>query len=99
MSALSKVLGSSVPHEFIHRDKTYKVSCINHAIKCAFERKLFARAKDALAQMKDILTPKEYEDRLDKLNDEYFDGEYSLESVRGQKALQSVQGMLSLVAL
>lgn len=99
MSVLSEVIGNSVPHEFIHKGKTYKVGLITQGIKCAFERKLYARAVEAASLMKEAMTATEYQEHLAKLRDDYATGEYAFESNRGQKSLQTIPGIIAICSL
>jgi len=97
MGVLGECLAEA--HEFVHKDKVYKVGLVNQAVKLKFERALFHRAKEAALEMRDLMTPDEYRDHLKQLNDDYIGGQYGMDSPRGLEVLRSVQGGITLVAL
>ena len=97
MSTINECLGT--PHEFTHKGKTYQVSLITQNIKAAFEKRLFARAKEAALTMRDLMTTEDYRQHLKFLNDDYIAGQYAFESDRGIKAVQTINGMVSLCSL
>ena len=97
MSVLCEALAT--PHEFIHKGKTYKVSLITQEIKAAFERRLFAKAKEAARELKSLMTSEEYQAHLRKLNDEYITGDYAFVSERGLAHIKTVPGMVMLCSL
>ncbi len=99
MSALTECVGTSVPHEFVHRNKTYSVQLITQAVKAGYEKKFFARAKEAAAAMRELMDKADYSKHLKELNDDYISGAYAFESPKGLAALQTVSGMLILCSL
>lgn len=97
MSALGEILGGT--HPFEHNGKRYDVGMVTQDVKLAFSRKLFQRARDAARELRGCMTADEYREHLKALNDDYLEGAYDFESGRGQKALKTVPGMLSLCSL
>lgn len=93
MSALSESLGTG--HEY----KGHNVSLITQDVKLAFERKLFAKAKDNAKTMKELMDKEEYANHLQKLGDDFMNGGFALESTRGTDFLKTVQGITTLVGL
>lgn len=99
MSCLGEVLGGAVPHQFFHKEKTYKVSLITQAVKLAYERHLYGKAKEAAAGMRELMNGEEYRQHLKELNDSYIMGEYAFESKRGLEYMQTAPGVLALASL
>lgn len=97
MSALGEVLGGT--HPFEYRGTTYAVQMVSQDAKLAFARRLFQRARDAARELRPCMDREEYQAHLKALNDAYLAGEYDFESPRGQAALKTTSGMLSLCAL
>ncbi len=94
---LGAVLGGE--HLFRHNDKEYRVRLVTHDVLLAYERALFTRARDAARELRSCMTPEEYQSHLQRLNDGYMRGEYSLQSELGQATLKTAPGMISLCAL
>lgn len=100
MSELTKILGDDGPrYEFPYKGEVYRVSLVTQQVKVAYEKRLFARAKAVAREMRDLLTPREYRKHLKQLNDDYIAGEYAFMSLRGMKAMKSVESMTYLVSL
>jgi len=97
MGVLNECLAA--PHEFVHKDKIYKVSLINQAIKLKYEQAMFARAKEAALVMRDLMDASQYRDHLKQLNDDYISGAYGMDSPRGLETLKSTWGGVTLIAL
>ena len=97
MSVINECLGGT--HEFRHKDKVYRVSGITQEVKAEFGKRLFARAREAAAEMRELMTPKEYADHLKALSDDYISGEYAFESQRGINAIKTITGMTLLCSL
>ncbi len=87
------------PHEFDHKGKTYTVSLITQNVKLAFEKGLFARAKRAALELRDLLSPEDYLAHVKALNDDYISGQYAFESERGLAAVSTISGMVLLTSL
>lgn len=99
MSALSQVLGNAgAQHTFDHKGKTYKLRMLDQAAKDAFQKHLFGKARAAAMELKSAMDQEAYAEHLAKLNDDFILGEYSLESNRGQKYLQTTAGQLFLAS-
>jgi|ERR1019366_1168180 hypothetical protein len=97
MSAINEALGT--PHEFQHKGKTYHVSLITQAVKAGFEKRLFAKSKEAASTMRELMDKPDYLAHLKSLNDDYIAGEYAFESQRGLSAVKTVQGFVVLMSL
>src|SRR5581483_7298486 len=97
MSTISECLAT--PHEFAHKGKTYSVSLITQNVKAAFEKRLFGRAREAASAMRDLMSTEDYRQHLKALNDDYIAGQNAFESERGIKAVQTINGMVSLCSL
>lgn len=99
MGTLSECGGATTPHQITHDGKTYTVGLVTQEVKIAFERKLFAQARDAALALKECMTPDEYRQHLKTLNDDYISGKYALESERAVSLLQTPKGCLLLCGL
>lgn len=100
MSVLSQVLGGAgEPHTIQYKGKTYQVRPLDQKAKDAFQKRLFASARESAAGLKDLMTPEQYDAHLLKLNDEFLLGEYALESKRGLAYLQTTAGRLAIAAI
>lgn len=94
-----KKLGGT--HEFEHKGKIYHVSPITYRVRLDFERKQYRSACEAARNMRecDLMTKEEYSGHLQKLNDNYISGQYSLVSDFGAKSLQTPKGIVLLCSL
>jgi hypothetical protein len=100
MSELSSALGGSVPnHQIVCNGKTYHVSLITQAVKVAFERTLYQKAREALGSVRDISPPVYYEKKLDALLESYQQGKFAMESEFGKKAMANPGGGIMLLSL
>lgn len=86
-------------HTFEHNGRRYEVSLITQAVKIKFEQALFARAKAAAREIKDLMDAPGYAAHLKALNDSYISGDYCLESEGGLAFLRSTTGSLTVIGL
>jgi hypothetical protein len=96
MSELTQAIQGN--HSFTYQGKEYQISPCNYNVQSDFERKMFARAR-GLAKMIREDDPKEYSKMMQKIQDDYMLGKYSLETPEGQALAQSPKGIISLVSL
>ncbi len=87
------------PLEFQHKDKVYHCSLVTQNIKLQFEKRLFARAKDAAIGMREAFTKEEYLQHIGDLNSKYLRGDYAFESEIGLDACKTITGLKLLVSL
>lgn len=100
MGVTSEILGNAgAAHVLEHNGKVFKVRLIDQAVKSAFEKRMYERAKHGLIELRDAMTKDEYFARLRELGDNYEAGEYELLSERGLKFIQTTQGVKFLLAL
>lgn len=100
MSELSNALGGSAPkHNLICKGVKYPVSLITQAVKVAYERALYEKARTALADIKPIVDKDYYERRMDALVERYESGGFAMESEFGQKALTKPGGSILLLSI
>lgn len=100
MSELSTALGSAGPkHRLTANGKTYPVGLITQAVKVAYEKELYHRARRALADVRAITDKDHYERRLDTLIDRYDAGYYAMESDHGRAVFGTPTGTLLMVSL
>jgi hypothetical protein len=97
MSKLTQIVVGT--HEFKWHDKVYNVKPVDYKVKAEFERKQFARARDAVLLLKTFIPLDEYEKRLDRISDDFVRGEYALESTKGLEFAKSNKGVLMLCAM
>lgn len=97
MSVLPEILAT--PHVFEHRGKTYKVALVDQNVKAAYENYLYARAKEALKQSRDMYTGREYMQAVGRLNNDFIAGKYAFLSKRGAGSLKTPQGVCKLMSL
>lgn len=100
MSELSNALGGSAPkHQLRCGDKTYPVMLVTQAVKVAYERALFAHARDALAAVRDVVDKDYYATRMDALVKTYQDEEFAMGSDFGKKSLGRPGGTVLLLSI
>lgn len=101
MSELSNALGGAAPkHKITTPDgKTYPVSLITQGVKVAFEKELFRRTRQAMAQIKTIVDKDYYERKMDTLIVQNEEGGFAIESEFGRKALTKPGGAMLLLSL
>ena len=100
MGVVSEVLGNhGAPHTIDWNGKSYRLSLVDQRVKSAFEKARLAKAKEALAEMKDVLTPEEFARRLDAKIKQYEDGEFEIFSKDGMAFIRTVPGMRLLLSL
>jgi len=99
MSATTEAIGNIVKHEFEHNGKVYQVSLITQEIKAKYEKAFFRRNRDCLLDMKEILTPEEYQTQVTKLQDDYMTGKFAFESEQGLDFMKQQAGASLIVQL
>lgn len=100
MSELGNALGGSgSKHPLTIGGKTYHVGLVTQAIKLAYERALYARAREGLAALRGDLDGDMYAEGMFKLSEKYEDGEFALEGERGKKTLKSPHGVTLILSL
>jgi hypothetical protein len=97
MSTLGEVVGGS--HELSHNGVTYKISLITQKVKVQFERHLFAKRKECLLQIKEMMDSKEYADALEQLSKDYMAGLFAFEGKFGVEFIGTEPGQVYLVSL
>lgn len=100
MSELSQALGGSAPkHTIKANGKVYSVGLVTQEVKVAYEKALYARAREGVREMKTDLDKDDYAEMFQTLADRYEAGEFALEGERGRKALNSPRGSLLLLSI
>ena len=100
MGVVSEVLGNhGAAHTIDWNGKTYRLRLIDQVVKSAFEKARLAKAKEALATLKDVLTPEEYNARLDAKIKQYEAGEMEIFSEEGMAFIKTMPGMRLLLSL
>lgn len=100
MSVLAQALGQDAqPHTLECNGKVFTLSLIDQRMKTSWSQWLFDRACKACAAMRSALTPAEYAERLENLNQQYLSGDYDFESEVTMDVLRTKAGMLQLIVL
>jgi hypothetical protein len=100
MSELSNALGGAAPkHTISANGKTYSVGLVTQAVKIAFEKALFQKAREGCKALREDLDPDQYLSLMEKLAKAYEDGDFAMEGSRGKKAIQSPQGAVLILSL
>lgn len=100
MSELSSALGGSAPKHHIHcNGKQYPVNLITQAVKVAYEKALFEKARTVIASMKTMFDRDQYAAKVDQLADRYTEGYFAMESEYGQKSLKRPGGSVLLLSI
>jgi hypothetical protein len=97
MSALAEALGNAVPHEFIDEGKTYKVNMVTPAVQLAFEKHMWALARETARDLKDLMSVEEFERHIDKISKAYQAGGYSMKSDSGAQFIATPRGVVWLI--
>lgn len=100
MSELSSALGGSAPkHTIVAGGKAYPVGLVTQAVKVAYEKALYQRARAALADVRAISDKDFYERKLEALVQTYQDGGFAMESEFGRRAMGKPGGSVLLLSL
>lgn len=100
MSELSSALGGSAPkHHISYNGVSYPVMLVTQGVKVAYEKALFQKVRDGLAQIRETVDKDYYEKKMDKLVDRYEEGEFAMESEYGKKTLGKPGGSLMLLGI
>ena len=100
MSELAQVLGAhGAPHEIDFEGKTYKVRHIDEYVLDAFQKKQLAKRKNALREMRGLMTDQQFDDRLREMTDDYSAGKYSVLGEFGQEGIKTPAGIMDLCSL
>ena len=98
--SISHALGSSgASYTFDHNGKTYKVRHLDQSARAAFEQWLKKGVLDALASMRDYLSPEALAAKEDAFFAAASAGDYSFYSPHAAKALQTPAGVLRLASI
>jgi hypothetical protein len=100
MSDLSRSLGNSGgTHDIVHNDKVFKFRLVDQEAKSVLEKRMYKKARDAVVMDREVTSPAEFMERLDKLGERYQEGEFAFEGERGQKLLQTPAGILMFLSV
>lgn len=100
MGVDSEICGNSgTQHTIEYNGKTYTAMYIDGRFQSLFEKRLYERYKKVEIDLKAERTPDAYQARLDKLADEFLNGEFALMSERAQTFLSKLPGMVFLAGL
>jgi hypothetical protein len=97
MGIKEEILGNhGAAHTLTHAGKTYTVRLVDQHVQTGFAKALFARAREAARELKDLMTPEEWAAHLRALNHDYIQGEYAMLSPRGRSVLLTEDGLAIL---
>lgn len=100
MSELSNALGGSGPkHEISCAGKTYPMMYVTQAVKDAYGKALYRRAREALTLIRNEVDKDFYESRMGALVDRYTDGQFAIESEYGKRSLEKPGGSILLLSI
>jgi len=86
-------------YDFAHMGKSYHVDCIDNNMMAEFEKRLFAKAKERLLAVKDVLSSQAYELRSTALADRYMAGEFSMMQQGESNPLKDASNTVTLFSL
>lgn len=97
MSELTQCIGGTF--EFKHHDKVFHVTVLTEAIKAQIEKALFAKARQAAVETKDLMTRSEYVTYLKELNDSFISGDYAFAGQLSLNYLGTYDGSIFFASL
>lgn len=100
MSELSAALGGSAPkHTLKANGKSYPVSLITRGVKVAYEKALYALARERVNGLDETFSEAHKDAMSERLMTAYEDGDFDIMGVRGRKILATPVGISTLMGL
>lgn len=89
--------GGTVPIEF--NGRTFTLHAWTDKLRARYTRWAHRYVLDELRKLKDILSPKEYNDQFTELTQSIIDGEYGFGKIRLQRITETDDGVRALVTI
>lgn len=82
------------------RGRTYHVGLITQAVKSKFEKQVFAKERQKLADVRDLLTPERWQEKADALSERYLAGGFSVvQEDMSQSPLKNPENAFTMLAV
>jgi hypothetical protein len=100
MSELNRNLGASgAPHEIEANGKIYQLLPIDQKVKVTYGKKAFLKARSRINELKDEISPDEFNSRMNQVSADYENGEFEFEGKRGLASLRTIKGCSLLISI